>query len=90
MTDAKTVGATTTARPCATTKSGADGRCRQRTEPRADGVYRWRLQRAVAIGLDGKDQNLRDHNGLVIDWDCSRLLLDFGFKDAFREMYPDP
>lgn len=37
-----------------------------------------------------KTKNLRDHNGLVIDWDCSRLLLDFGFKDAFREMYPDP
>lgn len=32
---------------------------------------------------------LRDHNGLVIDWDCSRMLADAGFSDCYREMFPD-
>ena len=30
-----------------------------------------------------------DHNGLVIDWDCSILLYDGGFKDAYRVLYPN-
>lgn len=33
---------------------------------------------------------LRDHNGAVVDWDCSLILHNAGFKDAFREKYPDP
>lgn len=37
---------------------------------------------------DTKD--LRDHNGAIINWDCSVLLQNAGFKDAFREKYPDP
>lgn len=36
---------------------------------------------------DTKD--IRDHNGLVINWDCSLLLSNVGFKDVYREMYPD-
>lgn len=37
---------------------------------------------------DTKD--IRGHGGVVIDWDCSMLLAGEGYKDAFREVYPDP
>lgn len=36
---------------------------------------------------DTKD--MRDHNGLVINWDCSVMLHDAGYKDAYRELYPN-
>lgn len=36
---------------------------------------------------DTKD--MRDHNGVVIDWDCSKLLLDNGYKDSYRVIYPN-
>ena len=39
-------------------------------------------------GKDTKD--LYDHNGAVIRWDSSWMLHKAGFKDAFREKYPDP
>ena len=32
---------------------------------------------------------LRDHRGLVINWTCSSLLHQAGFKDAYRTIYPD-
>ena len=35
-------------------------------------------------------KNLFDHNGAVIHWDCSMMLSQAGFKDAYREKYPDP
>lgn len=35
-------------------------------------------------------KNLWDHNGTVIRWDCSVMLYANGFKDAFREFYPNP
>lgn len=35
-------------------------------------------------------KNMRDHNGTVVRWDCSVLLTESGFKDAFREIYPNP
>lgn len=35
-------------------------------------------------------KNLWDHNGTVVRWDCSVLLTQNGFKDAFREKYPNP
>ncbi|MDD2953247.1 MAG: endonuclease/exonuclease/phosphatase family protein [Parabacteroides sp.] len=35
-------------------------------------------------------KELRDHRGLVVPWPCSLLLMKQGYKDAFREMYPDP
>lgn len=35
-------------------------------------------------------KNLYDHNGAVINWDCSVMLYQAGFKDAYREKYPDP
>lgn len=34
-------------------------------------------------------KNLRDHRGCVVNWDVSRLLYNSGFKDAYRELYPD-
>jgi exonuclease III len=37
---------------------------------------------------DTKD--IRDHNGLVINWDCSIMLHQAGFKDTYRELYPNP
>lgn len=37
---------------------------------------------------DTKD--LWDHNGAVIRWDCSVMLHEAGFKDAYRQAYPDP
>lgn len=37
---------------------------------------------------DTKD--MRDHNGLVINWDCSVMLQEHGFKDSYRELYPNP
>lgn len=36
---------------------------------------------------DTKD--MRNHNGLIINWDCSVLLHDSGFKDVYREKYPN-
>ncbi|MCP9612285.1 endonuclease/exonuclease/phosphatase family protein [Coprobacter tertius] len=55
--------------------------------------------RAVIIGGDFNEpslldwqentKNLWDHNGAVIRWDCSAMLLDAGFKDSYREKYPD-
>lgn len=32
---------------------------------------------------------LRDHKGLVINWTCSSLLHQAGFKDVYRTVYPD-
>ena len=35
-------------------------------------------------------KNRWDHNGVVINWDCSYLLAEAGYKDSYREIYPDP
>lgn len=35
-------------------------------------------------------KNHFDHNGVIYAWDCSVLLYENEFKDAYREMYPDP
>lgn len=35
-------------------------------------------------------QNMRDHYGLVVPWDVSVMLAKAGYKDAYREKYPDP
>ncbi len=32
---------------------------------------------------------LYDHHGFVVPWTVSKLLTDSGFKDAYRELYPD-
>ncbi len=34
-------------------------------------------------------KDLWDHNGLVINWDCSTLLYNDGFRDAYRVIYPN-
>lgn len=33
-------------------------------------------------------KDLYDHNGAVVAWDCSSILYQNGFVDAFRERYP--
>jgi len=39
----------------------------------------------------GEDtKNLFDHNGTVVAWDCSVLLSENGFRDSYREIYPNP
>lgn len=35
-------------------------------------------------------KNLWDRNGAVIHWDCSMMLHEAGFKDSYREKYPNP
>lgn len=42
--------------------------------------------------LDWTEQtkSLWDHNGTVVRWDCSVLLQNAGFKDAYRVLYPNP
>lgn len=35
-------------------------------------------------------RDLFDHNGVKIEWNCSKELIEYGFIDAFREVYPDP
>lgn len=42
--------------------------------------------------LDWTEQtkHLWDHNGTVVRWDCSVMLEQAGFKDAYRVMYPNP
>lgn len=35
-------------------------------------------------------KNLFDHRGAIVPWDCSILLQQAGFKDAFRTKYPNP
>ena len=41
--------------------------------------------------LDWQEEtkNLWDHNGAVVNWDCSMVLYNNGFKDSYREIYPD-
>jgi len=35
-------------------------------------------------------KDIRDHKGAVVNWDCSILLEKAGYKDCYRELYPDP
>lgn len=58
-----------------------------------------RLGRPVVMGGDFNEpshldwqadtKDLWDHNGAVIHWDCSVMLQQAGFKDVYRERYPD-
>ena len=45
-----------------------------------------------ASHLDWNEQtkDLFDHNGTIIPWECSTLLINKGYKDAYREIYPNP
>ena len=42
--------------------------------------------------LDWTEQtkDIRDHNGLVVEWDVSKLLEQAGYSDAYRVLYPNP
>ena len=35
-------------------------------------------------------KDLWDHNGAIINWECSKMLTNAGFKDSYREKHPDP
>lgn len=35
-------------------------------------------------------RHLWDHRGVVVNWDCSSLLQNAGYKDAYRVIYPNP
>lgn len=35
-------------------------------------------------------KNLYDHNGAVVNWDCSSMLYEAGFIDSYRQIYPSP
>jgi len=37
-----------------------------------------------------ENSELYDHNGVVIEWECTKLLEEAGFIDTYREHYPDP
>jgi hypothetical protein len=37
---------------------------------------------------DTKD--IRDHGGAIVNWDVSLLLQEAGYRDAYRERFPDP
>lgn len=39
-------------------------------------------------GEDTKD--LYGHNGATVVWDCSRMLYEAGFRDAYRSLHPNP
>ena len=34
-------------------------------------------------------KDLWDHNGAVVEWDCSKMLYENDFMDTYRELYPD-
>lgn len=42
------------------------------------------------LDWEEKTKDLWDHNGTTVRWDCSVLLTQNGFKDAYREVYPNP
>lgn len=35
-------------------------------------------------------KELWDHNEAIVEWDCSKALYEKGFKDTYREYYPNP
>lgn len=35
-------------------------------------------------------KDMREHHGMVVPWTVSVMLADAGYKDAYRELYPDP
>ncbi|RZT95949.1 endonuclease/exonuclease/phosphatase family protein [Ancylomarina subtilis] len=37
-----------------------------------------------------ENSDLYDHNGVVIEWECTKLLEEAGFIDTYRQQYPDP
>jgi len=39
--------------------------------------------------LDWVSQTKKWHNGLVVEWPVSKIMMEAGFKDSFREIRPD-
>lgn len=39
---------------------------------------------------DERTRHMRDHRGATVNWICSALLDEAGFKDSYRTRYPDP
>ena len=35
-------------------------------------------------------KDLHNHNRLVVDWTISKMMIDAGFKDCYRTLYPNP
>lgn len=40
--------------------------------------------------LDWTEDAMESHYGLAVEWPVSKRLEDLGFRDSFREIYPDP
>ncbi|MEG0647257.1 MAG: TIM barrel protein [Bacteroides sp.] len=41
------------------------------------------------LDWQAETKDLWNHNGLVVDWDCSSMLYQNGLKDSFRELHPN-
>lgn len=37
-----------------------------------------------------RTRNLYDHNGVVMEWSTTKAIEDAGFRDSYRDIYPDP
>ena len=37
-----------------------------------------------------RTKNLWEHNGAIVNWSCSSMLYEKGFRDAYRTVYPNP
>lgn len=45
---------------------------------------------ASHLDWNEKTKDMFDHHGTVIPWECSTALIEKGYKDAYREKYPNP
>ena len=45
---------------------------------------------ASHLDWNEETKDLWDHNGTVVNWECSNELISRGYKDAYREIYPNP
>lgn len=41
------------------------------------------------LDWQSETKDLWNHNGLIVEWDCSRILYEHGWKDSFRELHPN-
>lgn len=53
-------------------------------------IYAGDLNQPSHLDWTQQTRNLFQHNGCVVPWTVSEYLLAHGFKDAYREVYPDP
>lgn len=45
---------------------------------------------ASHLDWNERTKDLWDHHGTVIPWECSTMLVEKGYKDSYREIYPNP